>query len=69
MTRPEQVFNFLKNSPKLFYCDDCIAKALEMPKRHAVQQITAPLALCSDFIRSKEVCHSCKTLKLSIKAK
>jgi hypothetical protein len=68
-TRPEQVFDFLSKNRGGFYCDDCIRKALSMPKVQAVEQITATLALCSGFTRAYELCHACKSQhKLAIKA-
>ena len=68
-TRPEQVFDFLKLKRSVFYCDDCIAKVLKMPNRIAVQHITASLALCSEFTRTKALCNVCRNdRKLAIKA-
>jgi hypothetical protein len=68
-TRPEQVVDFLRRKPTVFYCDECITKALKMPERRAVQQITATLALCSGFTRTTGICSSCKRFdKLVIKA-
>ena len=68
-SRPEQVFEFLQAHKGAFYCDDCIARSLGMPKRQGVQQITATLGLCCEFQRAEELCHDCGSLKLAIMAK
>jgi len=68
MSRPAEVFGFLKEHPSVFYCDKCIAKALKLPNPVAVEQVTATLALCSGFTRTHAPCHDCQRNKLAIRA-
>ncbi|PYX28223.1 MAG: hypothetical protein DMG77_16605 [Acidobacteria bacterium] len=61
MTIAERVSNFLRDKhPGTSYCDDCIAKQLDLSRRQQAQRVTIALAVTKDFVRQIGTCPECK---------
>lgn len=63
MTRKEQIINFLSKN-RQYYCDDCLAKILNISRRQTVNQI------CNKnldiFTKEKNLrCHNCNNIKIT----
>jgi len=50
------------------YCDDCIAKQLELSRRGQASRITRALSTTSNFLRDKGACSICGAVKKVIEA-
>jgi len=66
MTIPEKVFDFLQRNSGKSFCDDCIAVECNLKRRQQAERVTAPLSLCTGFIREVAECSKCpsKTKKV-----
>ena len=58
MTIPEQVVAFLRGGKPGAYCDDCIQRGLDLPRRQEVATVTLTLAQCTEFRRDLGSCAS-----------
>lgn len=56
---PQRVNTYICGAGGYPVCDDCIHKALELPQRQQVQQITSTLGTTRDFTRAIGECSIC----------
>lgn len=63
MTHKSTILNYLKHNNNQF-CDDCIARALTIQPRQAVNQICRPLAEQGVLSRTRNYCARCGRIKL-----
>ncbi len=55
----ERVSAFLTAQRPSRFCDDCIAKSLELSRRHEIQRITNALGTTDSFHRALGICSMC----------
>jgi len=68
MTVPERVAAFLREHKGRRFCDDCIAKTLDLARRQQAQQATAGLGQTAQFRRIDAPCSDCGNSKRTIEA-
>jgi hypothetical protein len=72
MTIPEKVVAFLRGGKPGVFCDDCISRRLDLPRRQEVAIVTLTLSLCTGFQRALGHCtargHNGVQEKLVIRA-
>ena len=67
MTNPAKVTDFLRKHLGQRYCDDDLAKILNLPRRQEVQQATSTLETLPCFKRDDKVeCCVCHEIKKTI---
>jgi len=67
VTIAERVSQWLRQN-RGAYCDDCIAKQLELSRRGQASRITRALSTTSNFLRDKGACSICGAVKKVIEA-
>jgi hypothetical protein len=68
MTVAQRINQFIGKLGTSAWCDDCIAKALSLPRRQQVAAVTIALGTTSDFIREPGICPKCDSVKEVIRA-
>jgi hypothetical protein len=66
MTNPVKITTFLTTHKGIKYCDDDLAKLLNLPRRQEVQQATSALATTPNFKREKGQGSVCRNIKCVI---
>jgi hypothetical protein len=69
MSRAQDINDFVKRREPAAFCDDCIAKKLELPRRQQSAAITETLGTTTDFTREHGLCSVCASEKKVIHAR
>jgi hypothetical protein len=68
MTIAERLSRWLQQNDNGAYCDDCIARELELSQRRQASRASKALSTVANFFRARGICSICGAEKKVIRA-